>query len=406
MTLPGIFLALRMSAEHDEQLTRRLERRDPEAMVDLYDRFGRLAYSVIVAIVRDPSVAEDLLQETFLRVWNQAHAIEPGRSALGPWVLAIARNRAIDRLHSHDADVPDHPSLFVGMEREVLDADHARVVRAAISKLSADQRKVLDLAYYEGLPQEQMAERMGEPVGMVKTWAREAVTLLREDLGQADVVTCGELRLDYTLFAFGIVDDPEIARHIARKCPQCISGMASALATVTAMSGAVQLTEPSQHLRRRVMAAVEREPKHSWTGMVIPWAITALMSIALVALGVSGRRQLGDTPKLQQALSILNDPATRDVASTKGRVFVNPGKGVVFMGAGLPRIDSGATFELWVVPAAGNPIPAGLFRSQPDATAIFVQSGPVENVAAVEVTVEPQGGSAQPTTTPIVAAKL
>jgi RNA polymerase sigma-70 factor, ECF subfamily len=403
MTLPGIFLALQMSAERDEALARRLERRDPEAMVDLYDRFGRLAYSVILAIVRDPAVAEDLLQETFLRVWNQAHAFEPGRGALGPWLLAIARNRALDRLHSHDADVPDHPSLFVDMERDVLDADHARVVRAAISKMSANQRKAIEVAYYEGL------ERMDEPPGVVRTWLGEAVTLLRKELGQVDVATCGDLGPEYVLYALGVAEDrerAEISGHIARKCPECVSGMASALATVTAISGAVQLTEPPKHLRLRVMAAVAGEPKRSWAATFLPWAITAAMSIALIALGVSGRRQIGDTPKLQQALSILNDPATRDVTSTKGRVFVNPGRGIVFIDAGLPRIDPASTFELWVIPAAGNPIPAGLFRSQPDATAIFVRQGPAENVAAIEVTVEPQGGSAQPTTAPFVVAKL
>jgi len=409
MTLPGIFLALQMSAERDETLTRRLERRDPEAIVDLYDRFGRLAYSVIVAIVRDPALAEDLLQETFLRVWNQAHAFDPGRGALGPLLLAIARNRAIDHLRTNAADVPDDPSLFAGMEREVLDADHPRVVRAAISKLSANQRKVIELAYYESLPLAQIAERMGEPPDTVKTWAREAVEHLREALGQTDVVTCVDLRPGYTLFALGIGDVPEraeIAGHLARKCPECISGMASALATVTAISGAVQLTEPPKHLRGRVIAAIVREPKRSWAAIFLPWAITALMSIALIALGVSGRRQIGDTPKLQQALSILNDPATRDVTSTKGRVFVNSRKGIVFIGAGLPRIDSDRTFELWAIPAAGNPMPAGLFRSQPDATAVFVQQGPMENVVAIEVTVEPQGGSAQPTTTPFAVAKL
>jgi RNA polymerase sigma-70 factor (ECF subfamily) len=351
-------------------------------------------------------VAEDLLQETFLRVWNQAHAFEPGGGALGPWLLAIARNRAIDRLQPRGAEVPDDPSLFAGMEREVLDADHPRVVRAAISKLNANQRKVIELAYYEGLPLAQMAERIGEPPDTVKTWTREAVKHLREELGQTDLMTCGELRLDYCLYALGIVNDPEIAGHIARKCPECISGMASALATVTAISGAVQLTEPPKHLRQRVMAAVAREPKRSWAAIFLPWAITALMSIALIALGVSGRRQIGDTPKLQQALSILNDPATRDVTSTKGRVFVNPGKGIVFIGAGLPRIDPGQTFELWVIPAAGKPMPAGLFRSQRDHTAIFVQQGPVESAAAIEVTVEPQGGSAQPTTAPFAVAKL
>jgi RNA polymerase sigma-70 factor (ECF subfamily) len=190
MTIPGIFLALRMSAEHDEDLARRLQRRDLEAIGDLYDRFGRLTYSVIVAIVRDAALAEDLLQETFLRVWNRAHAFEPGRGALGPWLLAIARNRAIDRLRADDPGTRERsslfadPALFVGMERGVLDADQSRVIRQAISTLSANQRKVLDLAYYEGLSQNGMAERMDEPLGMVKTWVREAVTHLRKELGQ------------------------------------------------------------------------------------------------------------------------------------------------------------------------------------------------------------------------------
>lgn len=194
MTIPGILLALQLSAEHDEDLARRLQRRDPEAMADLYDRFGRLVWSVIVAIVHDAAVAEDLVQETFLRVWNRVHAFEVGRGALGPWLLAIARNRAIDHLRSlsarmdrnaYELDVREHPSLFVDMEREVLNTDHARLIRKAIAKLSEKQQKVIELAYYEGLSQTEMAERMGEPLGTVKTWVRAALKHLREELGQA-----------------------------------------------------------------------------------------------------------------------------------------------------------------------------------------------------------------------------
>ncbi len=194
MTIPGLLLALQMSAPHDEELAIRLQRRDPDAMADLYDRFGRVAWSVIVAIVRDEGVAEDLVQETFLRVWNRVHAFEPGRGALGPWLLAIARNRAIDHLRSAsgrmdrttlELDAREHPSLFVDMEREVLNADHARMIKKAIAKLSANQQKVIELAYYEGLSQTEMAERMGEPLGTVKTWVRSALKHLREELGQA-----------------------------------------------------------------------------------------------------------------------------------------------------------------------------------------------------------------------------
>lgn len=195
--IPGLILALQMSEPHDEELAIRLQRRDPEAMRDLYDRFGRMAWSVIVAIVRDSAVAEDLVQETFLRVWNRVHAFNARRGALGPWLLAIARNRAIDHLRSLSArmdknawelDVREHPSLFVDLEREVLNTDHARVLRKAIAGLNPNQQKVIELAYYEGLSQTEMAERMGEPLGTVKTWVRSALKHLREQLGQVVTV--------------------------------------------------------------------------------------------------------------------------------------------------------------------------------------------------------------------------
>ncbi|HEX4133426.1 MAG TPA: anti-sigma factor [Bryobacteraceae bacterium] len=232
-------------------------------------------------------------------------------------------------------------------------------------------------------------------------------------------MTCDQLRQDYTSYALGIAEDPErseIAGHLARNCPECISGMASAMATVTAISGAVPIKDPPKDLRKRIMATVRKAPRRSRAAVFLPWAITAAMSIALVAIGVSGRRQIGDTARLQRALSILNDPATRDVSfgetekPSKGRVFVSP-KGVVLIAAGLPRIDTNRTFELWLIPAKGNPVPSGLFQSLPDATAVFVRLGPIDpgltgKGAAVAVTVEPEGGSKQPTTTPFIVTKL
>ena len=215
-------------------------------------------------------------------------------------------------------------------------------------------------------------------------------------------MTCDELRQDYTAYALGIAEDPErseISAHLARECSNCATGIRSAMATVTAMAGAVPVKTPPHYLRRRILASVEPAPSRFRLGAFIPWAVVAALSITLLTIGLTGRRQTGDIPKLQQALSILNDPATRDVTfgetekPSKGRVFVNPGKGVVFIAASLPSIDRGKTFELWVIPAKGNPVPAGIFQSQPDATAVFVRPGPVENAAAIAVTVEPAGGS-------------
>jgi RNA polymerase sigma-70 factor (ECF subfamily) len=194
MILTGLLLALEMSGQDDRSLIHGLQRKDSAAMAGLYDRFGRTAYSVIFAIVRDGAVAEDLVQETFLRVWNRAQTFDGERAALGPWLLAIARNRAIDHVRSAGArmeknafelDAHEHPSLFVDMERDLVNSDHARVIQKALAKLSENQRQVIHLAYYEGLSQSEMAERMGQPLGTVKSWVRGALKFLREEIGEA-----------------------------------------------------------------------------------------------------------------------------------------------------------------------------------------------------------------------------
>jgi RNA polymerase sigma-70 factor (ECF subfamily) len=165
-----------------------------KAIGDLYDRFGRLVYSVIFAVVRDPGTAEDLLQETFLRIWNRVQAFDAEKGTLGPWLLAVARNRAIDHVRSAGAraarnsfelEEREHPSLYIDSERQILNLDQAKVVQAALGKLNQNQRRVIELAYYEGLSQTEIAEKLGQPLGTVKTWVRSALRKLREELGGA-----------------------------------------------------------------------------------------------------------------------------------------------------------------------------------------------------------------------------
>jgi len=198
MILNGLLLALDLSQQdaRDAALAERLKKRDPSAMAELYDRFGRLAYSVILGIVRDTSTAEDLTQETFLRVWNRMAGFDSERGALGAWLLAVARNRAIDyirsaqaraTLHSFELEELEHPSLFVDMERNLFTADSARRVRKAMARLNENQKKVIELAYFEGLSQSEMAERLRQPLGTVKTWVRTALKVLRDEMGAATV---------------------------------------------------------------------------------------------------------------------------------------------------------------------------------------------------------------------------
>jgi RNA polymerase sigma-70 factor (ECF subfamily) len=189
MLLP-LLMALRTPAG-DPDLVARLQRRDPQALAELYDRYGRLVYALILRVVRDRGVAEDLVQETFLRVWNRVHGFDAEKGAIGPWLLAVARNRAIDYLRSASGrernavefEETDHPSLYIDMEQDILTSDKARVVKQAMEKLSPQQRQVIELAYFEGLSQTEMAERMKQPLGTVKTWVRTALKNLRDELG-------------------------------------------------------------------------------------------------------------------------------------------------------------------------------------------------------------------------------
>ncbi len=191
MMLFPLWLALELGPSGTE-LAERLKRRDPQAMADLYDLYGRVAHALILRIVHDAEIAEDLVQETFLRVWTRAQAFDSERGALGPWLLAVARNRAIDYIRSADGRMArssyelveiENPNLFIDPETGVLAADRMRRIREALARLNPNQRAVIELAYFEGLSQTEMAEKLREPLGTIKTWVRAALKNLRDELG-------------------------------------------------------------------------------------------------------------------------------------------------------------------------------------------------------------------------------
>jgi anti-sigma-K factor RskA len=116
--------------------------------------------------------------------------------------------------------------------------------------------------------------------------------------------------------------------------------------------------------------------------------------------------------KLNQALSILNDPAARDVPfgdpAARGRVLVSP-SGVVLIAGHLPKIQDNQTFELWILPGSGDPKPAGTFGGETilnSSSVVYVYRGSTASAAAIAVTIEPEGGSARPTATPFIVSKL
>lgn len=185
-------LAVRLAEDGD--LVRRLKAHEPQAMSDLYDRYARVAYSLIVRIVRNAAVAEDLVQETFLRVWHRVHSFDADKGALGAWLLTVARNRAIDHLRSVDGRMEvnaisltnlEKPAWFASLDPRALGMDRIRRLQGAFEKLTPHQREVIELAYYEGMSQTEMAARLSQPLGTIKTWTRSALKILRDELGEA-----------------------------------------------------------------------------------------------------------------------------------------------------------------------------------------------------------------------------
>ena len=186
-------LILAVVAKGDGDLMARLQRRDPQALAELYDRYGQVVFRLMLRMVRNNGVAEDLVQETFLRVWNRVGGFDSDRGAVGPWLLAVARNRAIDylRYQGHrtesaiDLNETEHPALFADFSTDVLNFDLVRQVKRALDQLDSQQRRAIELAYFEGMSQTEIAEHMGQPLGTIKTWTRRAIQQMRTALGGA-----------------------------------------------------------------------------------------------------------------------------------------------------------------------------------------------------------------------------
>jgi RNA polymerase sigma-70 factor (ECF subfamily) len=171
----------------ESELIERIKRREPEGLTAIYDRFASAAYSVFVRITHDPAAAEDLLQELFFRIWNRGRHFDATKGGLGVWILAIARNMAIDYVRSAHArfktrllPIDDINPLFLSSKSKELEGTlDRRAIKAALSALNANEKRVLELAYFEGLSQTEIAAKLDEPLGTVKSWMRSGLGRLR-----------------------------------------------------------------------------------------------------------------------------------------------------------------------------------------------------------------------------------
>jgi hypothetical protein len=230
-------------------------------------------------------------------------------------------------------------------------------------------------------------------------------------------MNCEELRDHYDLYAWDAAEEPELSEiraHLDRGCEICMARMKRALQTAAVLGALAPPAEPSRKLRGRVLASVGVEQKGgAW---LFGWATAVAFAVIIVFLLFSLRvDQRYEALRSRTALAILYAPETREASfgtsqhqPPYGKVFLSPSQGVLLIASNLPPTPAGKTYEMWLIPKAAKPVPAGLFRPRADGQAMHVRGGVVDlaSTSAVAVTVEDQAGAPQPTTTPLIVAAL
>ncbi|MFN0108857.1 MAG: sigma-70 family RNA polymerase sigma factor [Blastocatellia bacterium] len=172
-------------------LVQRIVQNDQSALATLYDTTNRLAYSLILRVLNDASAAEEVLLDVYTQVWRQAANYDTGRGSPLAWLMTIARTRAIDRLRSGWQDrqrkepldlLNDRETTAASPEEATVSSETQRFVRTALKSLSPEQREVIELAYYSGLSHSEIATKLNQPLGTVKTRTRLGMMKLREAL--------------------------------------------------------------------------------------------------------------------------------------------------------------------------------------------------------------------------------
>jgi RNA polymerase sigma-70 factor, ECF subfamily len=191
-----VFLAVLTPKQNDDvssdaALVQQLLRRDVRAFEQLYDRHSRIVYGLVVRILQQGSRAEEVVQDVFLQLWRNASHYQATRGPFVPWLLTLARNRALDTLRlkserqrRREDQTEELPQIaqLPQYEQALDEKRRAEVVRSLMSSLSPPQKKAIELAYFEGLSHSEIAEALHEPLGTVKSWIRNGLIRLKEGL--------------------------------------------------------------------------------------------------------------------------------------------------------------------------------------------------------------------------------
>lgn len=181
-----------LAGRDDERLLSRVADGDAHALKTLYERYAGRVLASARRLLDNQAEAEEVVQETFVDIWNRAGTFDRQRGTTSSWVMTIGRNRAIDHLRRRVARgrmdqglrQAEAPEQVAQPEQQLSSAQDRKRVVAALEVLSPDQRTVVELAYFDGLSQSEIAERTGEPIGTIKGRARSALEKLAAHLSK------------------------------------------------------------------------------------------------------------------------------------------------------------------------------------------------------------------------------
>jgi RNA polymerase sigma-70 factor (ECF subfamily) len=183
-----------ITTEADYALLERLARQESEAMSEAYDRFSGVIYSIACRVLRPGAEAEDVMQEVFIKLWNRARSYNRSLGTPLTWIMTMTRNQAIDKLRTlqrrsavlqeHPEELPESAVAACQSPNPVIDDEKATLIRRSLKTLPGDQKHAIELAFFSGLTQNEIAEHLKEPLGTVKARIRRGMLRLREPLAQ------------------------------------------------------------------------------------------------------------------------------------------------------------------------------------------------------------------------------
>ena len=430
----------------DPDLVVQLAAGSQEALAALYDRYGRLAYSVAYRVLGDPGRAEDAVQDAFLKIWTRASTFDARRGSLRTWLLTSVRNRSIDYLRGRGAherqEVELQPAVAeVGPRsdpwREVSLSLERAAVREAMGNLPAEQRQAVELAYFGGLfapgdrRYDERAPQHGE--GPHAARARE-VELLSPGQRSGRCPDHEELENLVAPWVLGALDAAEVdvVRTHIEGCASCREAASRLGRAVGMLPLDVEEVEPPARLRERIMAsaaasrgaavaplslparAKDRRPSpkpltpstpRGWVpGYAAAAVVVLALAMGLIAGDLVGRQASPAAPVVLHSTLVGHQA----LAGARANVIDLKSDGVALVDfSNLPQLPSSKVYEVWLITAAGRADPAGVFVPDVNGSKVVLVGKSLAGYSVMAVTAEEgPAGTLAPTQQPELYGKL